>query len=494
MTARIFAKLIVAVIAVMIVALTAVDVLTSQYARRSYIDTLKRELADKGRMLAFVEGEAMARLDHSQSSTLAHSAGGRLTIISSDGHVVVESDAQANLMENHRERPEFQRALLGEVGSDIRLSRTTGLEYLYVAVPFSRGAIRLAVPLSDIDRQISQIRRQLILSVVLAFLPAILVAAFFARHVSAKLAAIIEYAAKLANGDLRAHLRPLGRDELGTLGSRLCETGKHLQSMVAALEAEHEKLERLERVRKDFVINVSHELRTPLASIQGYSETLLEGAIHDPRHNVRFLQIIHQNAERLGRLTSDLLTLSRIEMKREKFQFAGYYVNTLIQDCVDAMAPIAAKKAVPIRFEPAPDGTEVFCDAEAIHQVLSNLLDNALKYTPVGGHVTVSALATTGALGREEIEIAVSDTGVGIPAEDLPRLFERFYRVDKARSRELGGTGLGLAIVKHLVLAHGGRVWVDSQPDSGSTFRFTLPVHDTDLPETGQVQEAVTNL
>jgi len=268
-----------------------------------------------------------------------------------------------------------------------------------------------------------------------------------------------------------------------------------LQEMFEELEREHVALERLERVRKDFVINVSHELRTPLASIQGYTETLLDGAIDDKEHNVRFLNIIRQNAERLGRLTADLLTLSRIELKTQRFQFASYYLTQLVNECVDTVGPVADKKQISIDVHLPQDRTEVFCDAEAVHQIMSNLLDNAIKYTPEGGRIEVAALKLPLVQGLPEmVEVSVKDTGMGIPADDVPRLFERFYRVDKARSREMGGTGLGLAIVKHLARAQGGDVRVESVLGEGSTFLFTLPTEDLGLAEMGAVQTELTTL
>ena len=232
----------------------------------------------------------------------------------------------------------------------------------------------------------------------------------------------------------------------------------------------------MERIRKDFVINVSHELRTPLASIQGYTETLMDGALHDPEYNMKFLRIIRHNAERLARLTEDLLTLSRIELKRHKFEFDLHSVNGLLRDSVELVRPIAEKNAIRIGEELAPKEAEVWCDSEAVSQIMSNLLDNAIKYTPAGGSITVGAQAS----GRH-YELFVRDTGTGIPADELPRLFERFYRVDKARSRELGGTGLGLAIVKHLVAAHNGAARVESRVNEGSTFYFTLPMDEATL-------------
>ncbi len=180
----------------------------------------------------------------------------------------------------------------------------------------------------------------------------------------------------------------------------------------------------------------------------------------------------------------DLLTLSRIELKTQKFQFATYYVTPLLLDCIDTLRPVAAKKDITIEFDPGPADVEVFCDSESIHQVMTNLLDNAIKYTPEEGRITVAwQLVTPKAGSPPVVEISVQDTGIGIPAEDLPRLFERFYRVDKARSRELGGTGLGLAIVKHISRAHGSDVRVESVLNQGSVFRFCLPTEDLGATE-----------
>ena len=481
LTARIFLKLIFGVLCVLVVALTAVDFLASQVAEQTYTRTLTRELEGKAKLLATLLGDRIGNESPPEFHDLAARAGARLTLIGRDGRVLADSEADAHTMENHSSRPEVSQALKGATGSDTRLSHTVGIKFLYVAVPVEEGALRLAVPLSEVQEQVRRIRNNLLTSVAVAFLPAILVAGLFARYVSSKLAAIIDYAGRLAKGDFGARLGHTSRDELGVLGGQLNETAEKLQHMFEELQREHAELEKLERIRKDFVINVSHELRTPLASIQGYTETLLDGALHDQEHNVRFLSIIRQNAERLGRLTADLMTLSRLELKTTRFQFASYQVNGLLDESVDSIRPIAARKHLDLTIERAPEDAEVFCDSEAVHQVLSNLLDNAVKYTGEGKSIFVGARPTE----EHTIEFYVRDQGIGIPADELGRLFERFYRVDKARSREMGGTGLGLAIVKHLVRAQGGDVQVESQPGKGSRFAFTLPVHDLGIQEYG---------
>ena len=230
------------------------------------------------------------------------------------------------------------------------------------------------------------------------------------------------------------------------------------------------EIERVDRMRKDFVINVSHELRTPLTAIQGYTETLLDGAMDEPEHNRRFLRIIRQNSERLAQLTSDLMVLSQIEVNAREFVFLPHKVIEVLIQSTDAIRVLTQPKNISVDIDSGDRRLTVDCDSDAVHQVLMNLLENATKYTPEGGKITVGAQAED-----NEIEFYVRDNGIGIPAEHIPRLFERFYRVDKARSRALGGTGLGLAIVKHLVIAHGGSVRVESTVGEGSTFYFRIP-------------------
>ena len=480
MTARIFFKIIALVLLIMVVALSTVDFLASQLAERTYIRGLTHTMAQKVSMLAGLKRDGLIGTSHDELRQLASAAGGRLTVIAPDGHVLLDSDAEPVKMENHGHRPEVRAALSGTTGTDIRRSPTLGTDFLYVAVPSPSGAIRLAMPLAEVRGQVAEIRGRLLLYMSLAFLPAFVLAAFFARYFSSRLGAIIEQASALASGNFGVRPVQEGGDELGTLAHQLNETAGKLRKVFEELQREHLELEKLERIRKDFVLNVSHELRTPLASVLGYTETLLGGAIHDDQNNIRFLHIIRQNAERLGRLTADLLTLSRIEFKSQRFQFAPYYVDSLVRDAIDALRPVADKKSISLHMGEIPPQLEVCCDSEAVHQILSNLLDNAIKYTPAGGSIRLRAEAAS-----DRVRICVVDTGMGIPSEDLPRLFERFYRVDKARSRELGGTGLGLAIVKHLSRAQGGEVGVESVANQGSTFWFTLPTRDLGLDEHG---------
>lgn len=227
--------------------------------------------------------------------------------------------------------------------------------------------------------------------------------------------------------------------------------------------------ERVEKTRRDFIANVSHELRTPLTSIQGYTETLLDSAT-DNGHSREFLEIIRKSALRMSRLTEDLLTLARVESGEQRFDIQPTVPAELLQEAVQSFREIARAQNVELKVEDNA-AAQVGADPEAIHQVFSNLVENALKYGASGRKVILGARPV-----EEGVEFYVQDFGPGVPSEHLPRLFERFYRIDKARSRESGGTGLGLAIAKHIVLAHGGSIRAQSELNHGSTFLFTLPL------------------
>jgi two-component system phosphate regulon sensor histidine kinase PhoR len=233
------------------------------------------------------------------------------------------------------------------------------------------------------------------------------------------------------------------------------------------------ELRKLERVRRDFVANVSHEFKTPLTAIQGFAETLLAGAIDDPQNRERFLGIILEHSHRLARLTDDLLKLSQMDADRLELEIRRISVSELIESCVQTAGHRAAEKDILVSVSIPGDLPDIAGDHRRLAEILQNLLDNAIQYTLPGGRIILSA-----AVRDPDVIFAVADTGIGIPKVDQSRIFERFYRVDAARSREAGGTGLGLAIAKHLVEVHGGRIWVDSEIGQGSEFHFSVPVFD----------------
>jgi two-component system phosphate regulon sensor histidine kinase PhoR len=580
---RIFLKLLAAFALVIAAATVTFDFSIDHAWRDSLLQQIDLNLRQKTQMFAnHVNGAgALSLLDPKQaagSPQLAplrsivaedgRAAGARATIIDSQGKVWADSEADPAIMENHAQRPEFVAALKGIVGTDTRRSRTVGVSFLYVAAPVAGGAVRLAYPLSDVEAAVTRVRRHLFLGSLLAFIVALLISGVAARSTARRLHRIVQFADRIAAGDLAARIEETSEDEIGQVATSLDTTARHLEESFAALQTSQRQLEtllnsmqdaviavsaddrvqwanqtmdklvpqrtrknaplvetvrdpdfltavrgasearkvftaraasivpgrtfdvtaapmpgggavavlrdlteteRIEKTRRDFIANVSHELRTPLTSIQGYTETLLDSA-SDNNHSRDFLEIIRKSALRMSRLTEDLLTLARVESGEQRFDIQPSAPADLLEEAVQSFREIARAQNVELRVEDhasAPVGA----DPEAIHQVFSNLVDNALKYAQSGGRIILGARPVA-----ESVEFYIQDFGPGIPSEHLPRLFERFYRVDKARSRESGGTGLGLAIAKHIVLAHGGTIRAQSDLNHGSTFLFTLPL------------------
>jgi two-component system phosphate regulon sensor histidine kinase PhoR len=252
--------------------------------------------------------------------------------------------------------------------------------------------------------------------------------------------------------------RPAGPAGLATIGA------------VAVLH-DISELRRLERVRQDFVANVSHEFKTPLTAIQGFAETLLGGALEDEKNNRRFLEIIRDQSIRLAQLTDDLLRLARIEAGKLELDFRPVQVAALLESLAATYTMRAGRQQLSLSIDCPPDVPDVQGDDSLLREVLQNLLDNAMQYTAPGGSIVLSAVQRD-----DEAIFTVSDTGVGIPLAAQERIFERFYRVDAARSREVGGTGLGLSISKHIVESHDGKIWVESDVGHGSRFHFSVPL------------------
>lgn len=252
------------------------------------------------------------------------------------------------------------------------------------------------------------------------------------------------------------------------LGNNLGGIQEEIKEMFNRVKNDFEYLKRLERIRSEFLGNVSHELRTPIFTIQGYIETLLNGAVDDPKVNMNFLIKANQHTINLNNLLNDLIDISMIESGEMRMSFRYFNVKEYLEKIISDLTPLADGKKIKLILEPVREKLQLYGDKTKLKQVLDNLITNAIKYTEEGS-VTVRV---------EEDEdygkIIVTDTGIGIKEENISRIFERFYRVDKARSREVGGTGLGLAIVKHIVEAHGSKVVVKSQPGIGSEFSFKL--------------------
>ena len=394
----------------------------------------------------------------------------RITLIDAQGNVLADSDIplpEITDVKNHLNRPEVQEAKRYGVGHDIRHSATVGHDFLYMA-KFVKIApketnfetlqyIRLSVPLEEVQDQIMHIR-SIVIIVGLGVLLAILTVSIIVSHrITKPMEQIVQGVKQIRAGDLDAKLIVSSNDEIGLVANAINELLQKLKSDIV-------QLKKSEQVRSQFLGNVSHELRTPIFAVQGYLETLLNGAVDDPSVNRSFLEKAQSNLNRLNVLLEDLINISQIESGEMKMSFRYYRINEFLESVAKEFETIAANRNVFLKLSlnTAADA-EAFGDKDRLRQVLNNLISNAINYNkPEGEVVLVSEKTANG------IQISVRDTGVGIPSEYISRIFERFYRVDNDRSRALGGTGLGLAIVKHIVEAHGSQVHVDSKVGEGS--------------------------
>jgi two-component system phosphate regulon sensor histidine kinase PhoR len=591
---RLLWKLYASYLLIVLVCFAAVGFFVARSAHSFYLSHVGSELQSRARLVEqqvapVVETESGAQLE-SLVQRLGAASGTRITIISAGpwagslGTVMADSEVTPAMMENHRDRPEVQRALAGGVGQSVRHSATLGENMMYVAIPLrvngeTYAIVRTAVPLTAVDAALSSLYWRIALAAVLAALAAAVLGLWISRRLAGEVELVRQGAERFAQGDLRhtvasPNTREIAAlaDSLNTMARELDETivtvtrqrnelqatlssmsegvlafdseqrvislndeaarllevdpaearqhtiqevvrnpalqrfvgdalagrglieadlilhvarqERHVQAHGTVLrEAEGAgigavvvlnditRLRRLEQVRREFVANVSHEIRTPVTSIKGFAETLLDGADENEADRLRFLTIISQQADRLAALVDDLLSLSRLEQEAEEPTLPIEEADLCgpLQVAVDFCGLKASSKGVQLSAT-CPEDLRARIDQSLIERAVVNLIDNAIKYSEWGGHIDVR-----GRVGDGEVVISVRDEGCGIAAEHLPRLFERFYRVDKARSREMGGTGLGLAIVKHVAQVHNGWVTVESTPGRGSTFEIHLP-------------------
>ncbi|MEK7728692.1 MAG: ATP-binding protein [candidate division KSB1 bacterium] len=405
----------------------------------------------------------------------ARAARARLTLIDAQGVVVFESQVARDslrFMENHLLRPEVQQALRAGIGGDQRLSATVNKRLFYAAKKVSpryqeQGLLngvafmRLGLSLEEVEAVLRDLRWKIFSGGGAA----LLLIAFASYWASSKLTTPLQKLARVAEsvkkGDVEAHFATESRDEIGDLSELL-------NDMLAKLRDDVKQMRKLQNMRSQFLGNVSHELGTPIFAVQGYLETLLDGKVKDEKLQKAFIEKAFRQTQRLNNLLTDLIDISRIETGDMKMSIRYFELEEWLTKQVADLQATAQHHGITLHSLPGAP-VNVLGDRERLAQVLNNLVENAIKYNTPNGRVEVGYKDFV-----EEVEIYVSDTGRGIPEEHLSRIFERFYRVDKERSRAVGGTGLGLAIVKHILEAHEGQVHVRSQVGKGSTFSFRL--------------------
>lgn len=392
---------------------------------------------------------------------MTHDVDTRITIIARDGTVLADSQQAPKAMDNHRERPELQQAYDTGLGDITRFSQTLSKTMRYMAMPIDDahdeyGFIRVALPVAHIEQRLNHLRNVVIAAASLTAIIALFLGFWIAHSFADPLRRMTDVAKLLTEGDYKQHLAIDRQDEIGELASAL--------NLLAQTAGQREA------IRRDFVANASHELKTPVTAIQAITETLLEDDNMEAETHQRFLQRANEQCIRLSLLVSDLLTLSRLESYGSE-PFNNINLNEIIVNSCNELQLIAREKPLTLKTQCPKMDVFIAGDEKSLSQLLDNLIDNAIKYTPAGGHVTVH-LTTD----NDQAIIEIEDDGIGIEQAEQQRIFERFYRVDKARSKTLGSTGLGLSIVKHIVLKHQGHIALESIMGKGSLFRVTLPI------------------
>lgn len=459
--------------------IAAVGYLFSAKMESYFKDRLVAELRVRADLMAALLAQGSPASDeeaYERLKELSRTSNLRITLIDSSGVVLMDSEVpneDLHSVENHLHRPEVQLAMRERFGIDTRRSATVGMDFLYVAkvLDASQAAgllshvryLRLSEHLEDIDAMIRDIRWSMIIVGCAVLLLVVVVSVFVSRRVVQPMVDIAKSVEEIRGGNLDTRIEVRSNDEVSRVAQAVNE-------MVDRLKVDIAQLKKLERVRSEFLGNVSHELRTPIFSLQGFLETLINGAVDDPAVNRVFLQKAYSHAERLNTLLGDLINISQIESGEMKLSFRYFPVKEFLTAVVNDFLPVAERHQVRLSLKSQLiEDVDVLGDKERLNVALGNLIDNAIKYNNPGGEVVVSCT-----LDQGKVLIKVTDTGVGISENHLPRIFERFYRVDKNRSREVGGTGLGLAIVKHIIDAHGSTVRVESEVGKGSTFSLAL--------------------
>lgn len=394
----------------------------------------------------------------------------RLTIIDTQGNVIADTDYEVSAMDNHADRPEIKEAYNGRAGQSKRRSDTLNKYMKYFAVPLldggkTAGVLRLSIPLSRIETETRILHQIILLGGFLAAAMAIVVGYFVSKHITRPILEMKEAAKAFSRGEFNKKLQVNTHDELGELAHALNNMSNELQQKI-------ERLQKMDKIKTEFVANVSHELKTPLTSIKGFVETLEDGALEDPDNSRRFLSIIGKHAQRLSNIVDDLLTISVLEQDKERLSpnKEVFDLAELVDEVILSFNRAVVEKKQLLKLNKSDGNYAVFADRMRIEEVLVNLIDNAVKYTPEKGKIEIVLSEDT-----KNVLFTVKDNGVGIAQEHRDRIFERFYRVDKARSREVGGTGLGLSIVKHIVMSHNGDIQLESVPGHGTAVQISLP-------------------
>jgi len=433
------------------------DIQQSLYSESVLLQSLIIDIFENVDEANFLESRLQKRLQ-----LLNQKLNTRVTVIRKNGVVIADSKEDPANMENHGSRPEVLAAISGGYGVATRFSSTLGMKMMYLALPVQLegqlvGYVRTSLPLLLIEKRVKQSQASIAFGAVFVIVVALLLGLFFSRRLSVRLTEMTTVAQSMAQGNYDQNIAISRSDEIGKLASALNQLAKSARD--------------LEGIRRDFIANVSHELKTPITAVRGLIETVIEDEEMSDASQKRFLGKIHNQSIRLSSIVADLLELSQLESGKGISGKDFFDLNEVINSTVTSLMQVAENSNIHVAVKLPEDSLVMFGDKNSLFQVVRNLLENALKYSSKDAEVRICLYQE-----NEKAVIEVQDWGIGIKRQDQDRIFERFYRVDRARSRELGGTGLGLSIVKHIVLAHSGEISMESDFGLGSIFRVFLPI------------------
>ncbi len=388
-------------------------------------------------------------------------------------------DKDPKLIENQKNKPEIINAIKNGFGTSVRYSIVLKKDMLFVALPVIGnkellGILRVSLFLRDIDILFAKLQTKILRISMVIIILSLLGALLFSRNLLRPIQRLKIASQKVAGGDFNVRVTLKSNDELRDLAESFNHMTEQMKEIFEKLSQQNEELKNAEIVKRDFATNVSHELRTPLTAIKGFAETLEDEV--DPKSR-RHVDIIRVHTDRLITIVQDLLTLSEIEEKEANLEFEDVNIVELLENVKNLFTEKIIEKGLELKFVIDENIPHLKADSFKLEQMFINLIDNAVKYTEKGG-ITISIKQVPEVLPQNEFVVfEIMDTGIGISEKYLIRIFERFFVVDKSRSRKLGGTGLGLSIVKHIVQLHNGRITVESTPDTGSKFTVILPIN-----------------
>jgi len=465
------------IVLLVVIILTSLGWVLSGQFEALYFQQQWKEMKSHGRELAKILAKEHDRdLVQKEINFWGQISGFKIALVAPDGKVVYTSDNRHAPRGSLMKPPELARALEGEDVAIKRYHQRFQQDMLSVLLPVRQdgqvtGVVMLHSPLQQVQDFFKRIHQTIFIVIVAAVLLATGLGLLLARVLAVPLLNMNKVAKQMAEGNFDLKVDVRGRDEIGRLGNTLNLLSTKLNATLQDLAGKNKELSRVLRLQKDFIANVSHELRSPLFLIQGYTEAMLDGLAAKGEVKEKSLRVMLDETLRLRRLVEDLLTLSKTEVVGLADTLQEIRLEPVLDKIYNKFQHIAAQQEVTLTLEGIRLLPPVIGDEDRLEQVLTNLVDNALRYSPQGSKIRITTDITA-----EGLRVAISDQGPGIPAKELPHIWERFYKVDKARIRKGSGTGLGLAIARSIIKAHGGRIWAESKVGEGTTFKFVIPI------------------